>query len=91
MMSVCPGLQFGITNEPWCNSLKQAVNLCRFFLFKEYGMHIHCFLLNKKLKRELVGRSLRSAFHGRNFLLITIFVIDTLPIIQCVQLYVNLL
>lgn len=71
--------------------LKQAVRLCRFFHFKECGMHIHCFLVNKKLKRDLLGSSLRSAFHGRNFLVITIFVINTLPIIQCVQLYVNLL
>lgn len=63
-----------------------------FFFSNSSGVHIHCFFfffLNKKLKTDLVV--LRFAIHGRKNLIIIMCVIDTLPMLQCVQLYVNLL
>lgn len=47
------------------------------------------FFLNKKVKTDLVV--FRFAIHGRKNLIIIMSVIDTLHMLQCVQLYVNLL
>lgn len=62
-----------------------------FFFSNSSGVYIHCFFffLNKKVKIDLVV--LRFAIHGRKNLIIIMSVIDTQPMLQCVQLYVNLL